>query len=272
MADAIELDILRLSREQNGLFATSGVLLDSCHEAEAVDPITFTTMDAFLTLPTWRAPQSGSLGLKIRTNEANGVILFNMGAANGPEERPDFVAIELLDGHVFLLINLGSGPVKVKGSTKRVDDGHWHAIGLKRTGKSGRVTVDESAVDFIAPGTSSSLDLEGPLFLGAVGTTSLGKPHHGDLPPELWAGALGFGFVGCVRDLNIDNELMDIAEEARSQDSAGIRPACHVSSSGQCSTTENSCLNGGHCSEGWHRTDCRCESTGFVGPNCAKGT
>ena len=125
-----------------------------------------------------------------------------------------------------------------QATTKRVDDSHWHTVTLRRTSKSGRVTVDESAVDFIAPGQSSQLDLEGPLYLGGIGVSS--SSHK--LPAELWAGSLGFGFVGCVRDVVLNDQSVDVADLARKQDSGGVRPACHTSSS-HCHI--NVCLNGG---------------------------
>lgn len=60
-------------------------------------------------LPNWDAARTGSIAFKIRTNEANGVLMYNTGAT----AQGDFFAFELLDGHVFLLLNLGSGAVKV---------------------------------------------------------------------------------------------------------------------------------------------------------------
>jgi neurexin len=38
--------------------------------------VTFTTPESFLLLPPWNASRSGSLSLKIRTTEGNGLILF----------------------------------------------------------------------------------------------------------------------------------------------------------------------------------------------------
>lgn len=265
------LDLLSLGNSHGGSpFSIPGGTLaaEMCQEIDAGDPVTFTTRDSFLVLPKWTdAAKTGSVALKIRTNEPNGVLVYSIGASNGAEQSADFFAFELLDGHVFMLMNLGSGPVKVKATTKRIDDGKWHALAMRRNGKSGRVTVDESAVDFISPGISTQLDLEGPLFLGSVGTTSSRKSHH-KLPPELWSGSLGFGFLGCVRDLTLNSEVVDIATLTHTQDSGGVRPACH-GSSGHCDA--KSCLNGGSCNDGWNRNHCECSATSFTGPNCAKG-
>lgn len=60
--------------------------------------------------------------------------------------------MELLNGHIYIHLDLGSGGVKVRGSRRRVDDGEWHEFTLKRSNREGRVTVDSSPAEFITPG------------------------------------------------------------------------------------------------------------------------
>ena len=60
--------------------------------------------------------------------------------------------MELLNGHVFLHLDLGSGAIKVKATARRIDDGTWHDIQLSKNGKSGRISVDGSITDFVTPG------------------------------------------------------------------------------------------------------------------------
>ncbi|XP_067134301.1 neurexin 1-like isoform X3 [Centruroides vittatus] len=259
VADSLTLDLIELARTGNKLIVLHGNLHFLCQEVEAADPITFTTKESFLALPSWEAARAGSISFKIRTNEPNGVLMYNSGAT----AQGDFFAFELLDGHVFLLLNLGSGAVKAKATTRRVDDGQWHTVSLRRTGKSGRVTVDESAVDFITPGNSNQLDLEGALYLGGVGVSDQGM----SVPSELWSGMLRYGYVGCMRDLVVNGKAVDIAVFAKKQDSGSIRPACHTSPT-QCDSQP--CLNGGHCEEGWNRFICDCSHTSFSGAVCAK--
>ncbi|GBM86941.1 Neurexin-1 [Araneus ventricosus] len=175
----------------------------------------------------------------------------------------DVFALELLDGHVYLILGLGSGIAKVKASAKRCDDGQWHTVTLRRTGKSGRIAVDEAAYDFTTPGTASQLDLEGPLFVGALAPSDQGP----NVPSEVWTAKLNYGYVGCLRQLVINGKAIDLAAQAREQDSGSLRPSCHTSPS-QCDSQP--CLNGGLCSEGWNRFICDCTRTGFTGPVCAK--
>lgn len=58
-----------------------------------------------------------------------------------------------MNGHVYVHMDLGSGSVKVRASRRRVDDGDWHELTLRRTGNNGRVTVDGSPAEFVTPGT-----------------------------------------------------------------------------------------------------------------------
>lgn len=64
----------------------------------------------------------------------------------------DYFAVELVNGHVYLHLDLGSGSVKVKATSRRIDDGTWHEITISRNGKSGRATVDGASTDFVTPG------------------------------------------------------------------------------------------------------------------------
>lgn len=66
--------------------------------------------------------------------------------------KGDFFALELLEGHLYLHLSLGSGSRKVKATNRRIDDGWWHEVTLNRDGQVGRITVDEGANDFTTPG------------------------------------------------------------------------------------------------------------------------
>ena len=136
-------------------------------------------------LPSWEASSTGSMSFKIRTNEPNGLLLYNNGAPHAQvcvslcfflcvmssarlnsdrvkdssglftlRLQGDYFAVELVNGHVYLHLDLGSGSVKVKATSRRIDDGTWHEITISRNGKSGRATVDGASTDFVTPGLS----------------------------------------------------------------------------------------------------------------------
>ncbi|KAJ6218579.1 hypothetical protein RDWZM_009736 [Blomia tropicalis] len=244
--------------------------LPRCQDVDSFDPITFTTSDSYLKLSDgWNSPNEGTLSLKIRTNEPNGVLLYSVGTLNNTHHGNvyDYFALELLDGQLYLLQHLGSLPVKVKSTTKRIDDNYWHTIQVKRTGRNGQVVVDGDIVsDFVSPGTSNNLDLGDSLYLGGYPRFTGNRLTY--TPPQLWSTAFGGGYIGCVSDLHLDGRLVDIVALAKKQDSGSIKPSCHSSTQSQC--LPNPCQNGGMCIEGWNRYSCECSSTSFTGSVCAK--
>lgn len=120
-----------------------------------------------------------------------------------------------MNGHIYIHCDLGSGAVKIRASRKRVDDGTWHEITVRRSGKDGRVTVDGLTNEFRTPGESTQLELDSPMYVGGIG------PPYSDIniPPSLWTATLRQGFVGCLRDLVLSGKPIDIAAFARQQDS-----------------------------------------------------
>ncbi|KAI4502251.1 hypothetical protein M0802_002933 [Mischocyttarus mexicanus] len=178
--------------------------------------------------------------------------------------QEDLFAFEILGGHLYLHVDLGSGSVKVRASKQRVDDGVWHDVALRRVDRDGRVIVDDSTVEFHTPGDTTQLDLDGLLYIGGVGAPFAPLT----VPPVLWTGTLRQGYVGCMRDLVINGHPVDIAGYAQQQDSGAVRPACHAQPSLHCSSQP--CMHGGYCLEGWNRFHCDCTGTPFTGPTCGK--
>ncbi|XP_044728406.1 neurexin-1 isoform X1 [Chrysoperla carnea] len=260
VADTLRLNLIDLGKAGSKLITIAGKLDFKCQEVELGDPITFTTRDAHLVLPAWNAKKSGTVSFKFRTNEPNGLIIYNSGIR---PPRSDLFAVELLNGHIYIHLDLGSGGVKVRGSRRRVDDGEWHEFSLRRTGREGRIIVDNVPAEFMTPGDSNQLELDGSMYVGGTGSPFTSFP----IPPALWTGVLKQGFVGCLRDLNINGKPTDLASYAKQQDSGSVRTSCHVHGS-QC--TSRPCHNGGVCSEGWNRHICDCTATNFTGPTCGK--
>lgn len=52
-----------------------------------------------------------------------------------------------------------------------------------------------------------------------VGGTGSSQFTSFPMPPALWTGVLKQGFVGCLRDLNINGKPTDLASYAKQQDS-----------------------------------------------------
>ncbi|XP_049877630.1 neurexin-1-like [Pectinophora gossypiella] len=263
-ADTLRLNLIDLARTGSKLITVTGRLEYSCTATDSADPVTFTTRDAHLILPKWEAVKTGTISFKFRTNEPNGLILFNMGA-KPPRVgcTADLFAVEMLNGYIYVHVDLGSGGVRVRASRRRVDDSHWHEFLMRRTGRDGRVTVDGANAEFKTPGESNQLELDGPLFVGGLGS----EYSASRTPPVLWTAALRQGFVGCIRDLVLNGKPQDLTAYARQQDSASVRPACHVLMK-QC--VSSPCQHSGACSEGWNRPLCDCSATNYTGPTCGR--
>lgn len=129
--------------------------------------------------------------------------------------QSDLFAVELLNGHIYIHVDLGSGAVKLRASRRRVDDGSWHELTLRRSGREGKVSVDGQWNDFRTPGESTQLELDAPIYIGGTGAA------YGTVqwPPAIWTATLRQGFVGCLRDLTLSGKAVDIAAYARQQDS-----------------------------------------------------
>ncbi|UXI16541.1 neuronal PAS domain-containing protein 4 [Sarcoptes scabiei] len=252
-------------------------------DGDVFDPITFTTTDSFLRLIGWSTPNSqSSLRIKIRTNEPNGIVLF--ADANGIlndqlEFRKlhnrsntsmlliqNYLALELIDGHLYLIISVDKSPIKIKATDRRIDDGHWHSITIRRSIQSGQVIVDETTSDFVLPNRNDRLNRIDTIYLGGI--PNLLGHERSRMPPELWSISMGFGFIGCIKDLFFNDKRIDIATLPKHQDFVGVRPSCH-SLSPQCSP-KHPCQNGGQCLEGWNRYHCDCTQTSFTGSICTR--
>ena len=79
--------------------------------------------------------------------------------------------------------------------------------------------------------------------------------RHRSVPPTVWSSALGYGFVGCLRDVVVNGHTVDVAEYANVQDSGSVKPTCQLTPP-KCE--RGRCLNGGECREGWNRYSCDC--------------
>uniref|UniRef100_A0A8B9TWK2 Neurexin-1 n=1 Tax=Anas platyrhynchos TaxID=8839 RepID=A0A8B9TWK2_ANAPL len=172
-----------------------------CENVATLDPITFETPESFISLPKWNAKKTGSISFDFRTTEPNGLILFSHGKPRHQKDakhpqmvKVDFFAIEMLDGHLYLLLDMGSGTIKIKALQKKVNDGEWYHVDFQRDGRS-------------VGGCR-----------GGLGEKTL----------------LNYGYVGCIRDLFIDGQSKDIRQMAEIQSTAGVKPSCSRETAKPC--------------------------------------
>uniref|UniRef100_A0A672T2G9 Neurexin-3b-like n=1 Tax=Sinocyclocheilus grahami TaxID=75366 RepID=A0A672T2G9_SINGR len=267
----IRLELSRLARIADPKMKLQGDVVFKCENVPTLDPISFETPESFLSLPKWNTKRVGSISFDFRTSEPNGLILFTQGkpqdkkdARSQRSNKVDFFAVELLDGNLYLLLDMGSGTIKVKATQSKVNDGAWHHVDIQRDGRSGIISVNSRRTPFTASGENEILDLEGDLYLGGLPDNRVGLV----LPTELWTAMLNYGYVGCIRDLFIDGRSKDIRQIAEAQNGVGIKSSCSKVTGKQCDS--NPCKNNGVCKEGWNRFICDCTGTGYWDRTCER--
>ncbi|XP_049919958.1 laminin subunit alpha-5 isoform X1 [Epinephelus moara] len=125
------------------------------------------------------------ISMAVRINSSDGIVLYAAGGQRGAA----VMSLSVLDGHLLLLLDGGKRKVSLR-SRKKYNDDHWHTVFIKREGEKISLIVDGiSAQSKKIPGGDRTR-LTGPLYIGGV-------------PPLLTAPGSG-GFVGCVRDLTLN--------------------------------------------------------------------
>ncbi|XP_012927900.2 cadherin EGF LAG seven-pass G-type receptor 1 isoform X1 [Heterocephalus glaber] len=234
---------------------------------------------SFVTFRGLRQRFHFTVSLAFATQERNALLLYN-GRFN---EKHDFIALEVVGEQVQLTFSAGESTTTVTPQVPGgVSDGRWHSVQVQYYNKpnigrlglphgpSGEkvavVTVDDCdtamAVHFgsyvgnyscAAQGTQSgskkSLDLTGPLLLGGV-------PN---LPEDFPVS--NRQFVGCMRNLSIDGQNVDMAGFIANN---GTRAGC-AAQTDFCKGTV--CQHGGTCVNRWSTYLCRCPLR-FGGKNC----
>lgn len=267
----VRLELSRLAKQGDPKMKIHGVVAFKCENVATLDPITFETPESFISLPKWNAKKTGSISFDFRTTEPNCLILFSHGKPRHQKDakhpqmvKVDFFAIEMLDGHLYLLLDMGSGTIKIKALQKKVNDGEWYHVDFQRDGRSGTISVNTLRTPYTAPGESEILDLDDDLYLGGLPENKAGLVF----PTEVWTALLNYGYVGCIRDLFIDGQSKDIRQMAEIQSTAGVKPSCSRETAKPC--LSNPCKNNGVCRDGWNRYVCDCSGTGYLGRSCER--
>lgn len=99
---------------------------------------------------------------QFKTRQANGILLYNGGRGH------DFLAVELVSGHVHFLFDLGDGPVRLHDTARQaLNDNRWHSVTISRPGpREHSLLVDDVYSSVTSKGRNENLDLDGLLYVG----------------------------------------------------------------------------------------------------------
>ena len=119
---------------------------------------------SFLELPTLNhVGKAFHIEIWFLCQQPNGLILYNGQNTNG---NGDFLSINLVEGHVQLRYDLGSGFANLT-SPEKVTMGEWQSLKITRNQKFGTLQLNTGQmVTGLSPGSLTELNLELPLYLG----------------------------------------------------------------------------------------------------------
>ncbi|XP_029446888.1 laminin subunit alpha-1 [Rhinatrema bivittatum] len=135
-----------------------------------------------------------SIQLNIRTYASSGLISYM-----AHQNQMDYACLQLYEGRLHFLFDLGKGKAVAAHPTV-ISDGKWHMVKAEYVKRKGTVLVDgqnSSAVSVL--GDSSTLDVEGKLYLGGLPLGYIAKN----------IGNVTHSIPACISSVMINSKLLD---------------------------------------------------------------
>ena len=219
--------------------------------------VTFTSGRSYLRLPQWSPDSRSRIEFSFKTIQRHGLMMVS----SPRRGRPDFFAVELSDGDLYVLFNLGGRTQRFLVGTG-VDDGQEHHVMIDRNGRSLYFILDrEQHEDRLDTGDDGSLDLGSTFYVG-------GTSNRQNLPWPLYSRLRDF-YRGCIWDLRLDGgDVVELQRLMRQQGMPGISDGC-VAMPHEC--TAGSCDHDGVCEEHWDGHQCDCALTHYTDARCQTG-
>lgn len=132
-----------VSDENNNIYDASNIIFNGKFvkpdSLNVYKSVTFKSKHTYVGLPLLKAYGNTYLDFYFRTTEMDGLLFYNGG------KKQDFIAVELVNGHIHCVFNLGDGVVTMKDKIKSfLNDNRWHTVSIRRpTPKIHTMQVDE---------------------------------------------------------------------------------------------------------------------------------
>ncbi|XP_050545953.1 DE-cadherin isoform X3 [Daktulosphaira vitifoliae] len=171
--------------------------------------------------PSLQSCMESHMSLEVRSNTDDG-LLFYAGPSSikpSPLAVQDFMSLEIRNGYPVLLVDYGSGTLKIEQKQIKISDGEVHRIEIIWTKTSIEMKVDNcnlpSCLSLSPPiGPNEYLNVNGPLQLGGsfLDLNSVASTRNWTYKPY------STGFNGCIRNLTFNGRLYNLGSPSLSQD------------------------------------------------------
>lgn len=221
--------------------------------------------NSYITLPGLRRHHRFHISLKFATFQNDALLIYN-GRYN---DKHDFIALEIVDSILKFSYSLMSTTYVVTLPSISVSNGDWHSITIDYKDRNVTLLIDDcdpvidealartqgvtsrrcSNSSYVDPNSMErNLDLTGPMQLGSLLPIPVEFPVNA---PQ---------FVGCMSDLYIDHQLVDLYNSIQD---VGTQPGCPEKRN---FCQQHSC-NGHPCQASWGTAKCSCGDD-YLGKSC----
>jgi neurexin len=283
----VSLNLIDLALNDSQQITKHGSIEKTCRRT--MDPVTFSSPNSYIPIHDWKDyPKLRSFSIEFQTTENHGVLAYILGSSssnNNPNQATtsllkslnrDFFSLEIHNRFLNAYFNLGSGYIRHEVVHEHVSSGKPHQITVEINDNTAVFKFDQKPettirIDAHHSAGADRLELQGPLIIGGIYPNHTAAPMANPsliIPPYFYSGMLGHGYVGCIQDVEINGQFVNLTHHAARASVGGISTDMCTPMPNQCDIGH--CLNEGVCMEGWNRFVCDCSATGFNGPICSQ--
>lgn len=168
-------------------------------------PANFLGPRSFISFPSWSTKEERRFECSLKTLVLQAPLLYHAGW------QTNFIALEIADGHLRVLIDDGNG-INVLDNIHFVSDGKWHSVHLVFNINYVQITVDDKlSQKQLINNKKAYLGLQGHLFIGGINNkTSSELIKHG--PTYVLAErTISGSFIGCIQNIQINSDQISLS-------------------------------------------------------------
>lgn len=158
------------------------------------------------------------ISIELKPETENGLVMY-IGPMTYMERLPisDFLALELVDGYPILMVDYGTGAVRIHHNYTKLETGRFHVVDILLTKNSAEMTVDHcklsGCMSLKAPqGKNEFLNVNAPIHLGgsSVNLDVLRSAFNWTYAPSMR------GYIGCIKNLTINDVTYNLGQPSLS--------------------------------------------------------